>query len=489
MHKENPTTTVADKNTANGTGLNVGIGDTLQLYTPIVDSMGHVIGRNTETVTLPYGFKTISTNGSSTTADDDLSGDATASVVADNTQDTLALNTYNKWIQVATNAGVDEIDFAHKLSTFTPTASSANFNNAGTTTFKIPTYSYDGAGHITGLDTKTLTMANDFKTVHVSNNGTAGSDLVAANPIDAFSITTGDRWTNITSDASKKTISLTHNGPSATKTYSAGQTSNTAPAFGSTFVVMSASADERGHINGMASHTVTIPKPSLSTASSDQIVTGISLTPTTGAFTYTKANVGTFALTGYSLPTDGSADITAKDTLNAALGKLQYQTNALESLVGSTSVSTQISNAIGALDAAGATAGNTQILNSVSETNGKISASAATLGDKQIASGKTTRTLTTMLGNIISLEGLVGTSGVSTQISNAIGNLDAAAVTATDYQVINSVSETNGKISATASSISSKSVTDGTNTATLADMLTRIKALEDKIAKLEKAGQ
>lgn len=487
-HTKANTTTSADlNNTSSGNGLNNGKTNSIDLYTPIVDAAGHVVGKNTETVTLPYGFKTISTNGSSTTADDDLSGDATASVVADNTQDTLALNTYNKWIQVATNAGVDEIDFAHKLSTFTPTASSADFNNAGTTTFKIPTYSYDGAGHITGLDTKTLTMANDFKTVHISNNGTAGSDLVAANPIDAFSITTGDTWTNITSDASKKTISLTHNGPSATKTYSAGQTSNTTPAFGSTFVVMSASADERGHINGMASHTVTIPEPSLSTASSDQIVTGISLTPTTGAFTYTKANVGTFALTGYSLPTDGSADITAKDTLNTALGKLQYQTNALESLVGSTSVSTQISNAIGALEAAGATAGNTQILNSVSETNGKISASAATLGDKQIASGETTRTLTTMLGNIISLEGLVGTTGVSTQISNAIGNLDADAVTATDYQVINSVSETNGKISATASSISSKTVTDGTNTATLAEMLTELKNLIDEIVKIEKA--
>ena len=38
-------------------------GDTIDLYTPIVDAMGHVVGKNTETVTLPYGFKTITTNG------------------------------------------------------------------------------------------------------------------------------------------------------------------------------------------------------------------------------------------------------------------------------------------------------------------------------------------------------------------------------------------------------------------------------------------
>jgi hypothetical protein len=32
------------------------------LYTPIVDAAGHVVGKNTETVTLPYGFKNIIIN-------------------------------------------------------------------------------------------------------------------------------------------------------------------------------------------------------------------------------------------------------------------------------------------------------------------------------------------------------------------------------------------------------------------------------------------
>ena len=31
--------------------------DVLHLYTPYVDAAGHVVGKNIETVTLPFGFK------------------------------------------------------------------------------------------------------------------------------------------------------------------------------------------------------------------------------------------------------------------------------------------------------------------------------------------------------------------------------------------------------------------------------------------------
>ena len=67
-HTKADTTTTADKNTdgANGNVLNAAHGNKISLYTPIVDSIGHVVGKNTETVTLPYGFKTIKTNGRNT---------------------------------------------------------------------------------------------------------------------------------------------------------------------------------------------------------------------------------------------------------------------------------------------------------------------------------------------------------------------------------------------------------------------------------------
>ena len=104
-HKVTPTATAADKNTPytdstipegnNGLGLNNSSDDTLKLYTPIVDNMGHVVGNNTETVTLPYGFKSITTNGrvsNNNTTDVAVQ----SNIVADNTQDTLGINSGNE---------------------------------------------------------------------------------------------------------------------------------------------------------------------------------------------------------------------------------------------------------------------------------------------------------------------------------------------------------------------------------------------------------
>jgi hypothetical protein len=34
----------------------------IDLYVPYVDAKGHVVGHNIETITLPYGYKTIKTN-------------------------------------------------------------------------------------------------------------------------------------------------------------------------------------------------------------------------------------------------------------------------------------------------------------------------------------------------------------------------------------------------------------------------------------------
>ena len=57
--------------------------------------MGHVVGNNTETVTLPYGFKSITTNGrvsNNNTTDVAVQ----SNIVADNTQDTLGINSGNE---------------------------------------------------------------------------------------------------------------------------------------------------------------------------------------------------------------------------------------------------------------------------------------------------------------------------------------------------------------------------------------------------------
>jgi hypothetical protein len=75
--KVEDTVSVSDNNISNS--------DAINLYTPIVDAKGHVVGKNTETVTLPFGFKTISATNDST---ESLSQETVASnnnIIADNT--------------------------------------------------------------------------------------------------------------------------------------------------------------------------------------------------------------------------------------------------------------------------------------------------------------------------------------------------------------------------------------------------------------------
>jgi hypothetical protein len=54
------------------------------------------------------------------------------------------------------------------------------------------------------------------------------------------------------------------------------------------------------------------------------VVTGLTLEDSTGKFTETKANLGTLSLTGYSKGTSGGT-ISAEDSLNVAIGKLEYK--------------------------------------------------------------------------------------------------------------------------------------------------------------------
>ena len=140
-----PTTTSWDKNNAENytnnsynyyeidTNIN-GNQDEIKLYTPYVDATGHVVGKNIETVILPYGYKTFTTEGLASLNNEgkeiveDLyteiinqeDGNNTSSTnaiqsksVADNTQDTIAIEPYNKWIQ--TKLSDDKLVIANEI--------------------------------------------------------------------------------------------------------------------------------------------------------------------------------------------------------------------------------------------------------------------------------------------------------------------------------------------------------------------------------------
>ena len=425
--------------TGTTTGINHGSGDTLQLYSPIVDEMGHVVGKNIETVTLPYGFKTIASNGS-VTETSELTA-SSANIIADNTQDTFTINMGNKWIKTATDTTSDTMTFAHALS---PISSHANIAYGlqqdetvnildGDNTFEVPVFKFDEAGHITFAATHTVTIPEAFESVKVvgssvdtsdttSSSGTITADslkdtlnfeagnqwlqmshndttdtivfkhyvkkfnettdttdldnsntftvqeiawdnaghltsskkrtytlqdgfknlaiansgantttspiaaagtLTAATQVDTATLDTSNRWITLVADTDNKKVTIGHAAAGAAST-SKGDAANQTPKFGATFKVLSAGIDQTGHVSSLADHTVKIPLPSLTDATTGNIVTGLSLVAADGAFTLTKANVGTLALTGYTAPTERNTNVlAASDTINDAFAKVQ----------------------------------------------------------------------------------------------------------------------------------------------------------------------
>ena len=473
FQKVTDTTSTTNKNTDNVASSNAS--DKIDLYTPIVDAMGHVVGKNTNTVTLPYGFKTIKSNGSVNTAAE-LSV-SSSNIVAENTQDTLNINVGNKWLRTATTPSSDTLTLAHTLSPISSQANTAygleqnetinlldgdntfevpvfkfdeaghiifaethtvtipevfekisvvgaSTNTADTTsssgtitadslsdtlnfasgnqwlqlshdadtdtvtfkhyvkkftegtastdldnsaTFTVQELAWDNAGHLTGSTKRTYTLQDGYKNVAVANSGantttvaptaTAGT-LTAANRVDTVTMDTGNRWIVLTADEDGKKMTISHAAPGTAST-SKGDTAAQTPNFGATFKVLSAGIDQAGHVKSLAEHTVKIPLPSLTDTDTGNVVTGLSLTAATGAFTLSKKNVGTLALTGYTAPSENATQtLAATDTINGAFSKVQ-------------SYLTSLTNTINGLDVTDNSV-NGEFVNSVSQTNGKI---------------------------------------------------------------------------------------------------------------------
>lgn len=465
-YKKEDTTTTADKNTdgANGNGLNAAHGNTISLYTPIVDSMGHVVGKNTETVTLPYGFKTITTNGRNTdtnaTYGNTTSLSSQANLVADNTQDTLAIDSGDSWIKLVTDAANDKITISHdvkKTSTSTSTATLSTETDS-TTTFDVFTYTFDDRNHFKNVDTKTITIPNSYGKI-IGDNKSDGKNVVseATATHDTFAII-GDNW--LTSTISKDKVTLTHDNANSV---AERKVANVTPAFGSTFTIEDWRFDSKGHMYGGAeTHTVKIPQGSYTntpaTANATGVITSIGFTPTTGAITSTSNHLGAIKLGSYTKPTTiktlANASITASNfdtntTLSSAINALDSRIMAEEKARA---------DAIDSLDVTGASnISSSKTISSWSENNGKVN---ITTQDISIASSQINDKT-----DSYSATGTVVTTGKA--IAAALNTLDVTGTNAFGAgKTISAWSETDGKISITSQNISitSSQVSDKTDT-------------------------
>lgn len=242
--------------------------DTIKLYTPIVDPKGHVVGHNDETVTLPYGFKTITTNGRSGTASRDNTGNpSTSNVVADNTQDTLGINSGNKWIRIDTDANADTITISHDIHTPTVSAKSqTDLNNPATDSITIQDTTYDNAGHMTANQSHKYILPYGFKYIttngRVSNNNTenlaAQGQIAADNTQDTLGINSGDEWIRIITNPDSDVLTISHDVKN-TSSVDGGNISLSNEENGTTFSITLYDFDSKNHFSKKTTTKYALP--------------------------------------------------------------------------------------------------------------------------------------------------------------------------------------------------------------------------------------
>lgn len=232
--------------------------DTIDLYTPIVDIKGHVVGHNTETVTLPYGFKkvTLMNNSLNTHSPDDLEMVIEDKVIANNTQDTLIFKAGNEWIKFdATSRSDNDIIHIYHQTEDTREAviKNTDLNNGSPTIGPIlQTFSRDRGGHVNDLVPVSYTLPNGYS--KFKSGEAEFSD--AQNTMDVF-IFKGDDWIKPT--VAQGELIYTHINNHSTLSSGIQALGAQTPAFGETFNLQTYTLDDNGHIINKGVETVTLP--------------------------------------------------------------------------------------------------------------------------------------------------------------------------------------------------------------------------------------
>ena len=138
-----------------------------------VNETGHITSTQTNTVTLPENFTVIKTTSTSTSTSEQAT--ANADISASTLVDTLTFAAGNKWIHLASNATDKSLSFAHALTTIQAVSDGGDIANQTPSfgsTFQVPNFSTDNAGHVTSVSTHTVKIPqNDYSE---TQNKTAG---------------------------------------------------------------------------------------------------------------------------------------------------------------------------------------------------------------------------------------------------------------------------------------------------------------------------
>lgn len=305
FNKIDDTATTSNKNTSlenENSGINNSTDDTLKLYTPIVDAMGHVVGKNIETVTLPYGYKTFKTNGRN--IDENTKNSDSVSITettADNTQDIINIDSGNYWVRAdITN---DNIKLSHSVRDIditpnNPTNFNTEINAVDEDNINIPDWTYDAAGHIRSKKDHYYTLPFGYKTIIPATQSVATTNptvnttsIVADNTQDTLTIASTNKWIRVSGDDINDTLSIgheVHNFESGSANTKYGLETNVTVSdldVDNTFKVPVLKFDEAGHITMAETHTVTVPenfnKVDITTTGKDSVAVNTSSTAAT----------------------------------------------------------------------------------------------------------------------------------------------------------------------------------------------------------------
>lgn len=298
-----------------------------------------------------------------------------------------------------------------------------------------------------------------------------------------------DNYVNVSLNGDNRTLSFSHK----TSALAAGAhnpgTSTTKLNFGGNFKLSSFTTDDRGHVTAFNGSAVTITLPSLSlTDGTGNVMTGLSINTSTGAFTTVKTNVGTLTLTGYSKGSSAGA-VTASDSINAAIGKIEYK-------LGSSTVSNQIDNKLNTLDAELTLPNTNLFVSGIKQENGKITqlifkstTDITKLGTIETGVWQGSPIQNTYIGNISADKITSGTLNINriadgSITSSKINSIDASKITGTlnSTVITNSITSSNVNISSYPTNTVTGNITNGDS------INVALKKLENKINNISSGG-
>lgn len=289
----------------------------LDIWYYTFDKAGHLLTQTVTETVLPYSWKKIQAiNTLDGVTDLDDASSSISTVVPTETTDTLKFSSVNKWIKLkaTTENNLHYIKMGHLVQTITTTPSSLDFNtNAAidqsitvttANSFTVDTVTNDEAGHILTHSPKTFLLPYNWKTINIAvqSSATAGTtgtssaqSVVAANAIDAFTLTSGNKYITLSADIANKNITIGHaastDGVAAkagnhtaaelnnTLTASVHQNSTLTPRVNDTFKVPYITIDEVGHVSYLGEDTIQLPGFTVNNEVFDGNISGIEKNP------------------------------------------------------------------------------------------------------------------------------------------------------------------------------------------------------------------